>query len=205
MASARMETMQNATSDAVGPVDPEVLPYEGHDDHDVGHGAEHRSRHGHRRPHRQWAPPRPPPARVVPELGVGPALGRRLDGRGGHERRRELEGAPGPPGRGREAEARHAREEDGGESPAEERGAGAEEWRVRRGGAQTPRRARDAGGDEELRVERRRVGRVGQDVGQGLRALRPCGSGSGDMRGGLALGTGCGLRHGGQGKEGERR
>ena len=89
------------------------------------------------------------------------------------------------------AEARRAREEDGGERPAEERGAGAEEGRVRRGGA----RARDAGGEEELRVERRRVGRVGKDVGQGLGPLRPRGSGSGS--GDPSLGTGLGLRHAG--------
>jgi hypothetical protein len=193
-------SIRHHASDTAGPA-PEVLLHEGHDDHDVGHGGEHHSHHGHRRPHRQRAPPLPPPARVGPELGVGPPLGRRLDGRGGHDRRRELEGAPGPPGRGREAEARRAREEHGGESPAEERGAGAEERRVRRGGAEAPRRARDAGGEEELRLERRRVGRVGQDVGQGLSALRPCGSG--DVRGGPASGTGVGLRH--VGREGERR
>ena len=180
------------TSDAVGP-DPEELPYDGDDDRDAGHGGEQHARHGHRRPRRQRAPPRPPPARVRRELGVAPPLGRRLDGRRGHERRRELEGAPGPPGRGREAEARRAREEDGGERPAEERGAGAEEGRVRRGGA----RARDAGGEEELRVERWRVGRVGQDVGQGLGPLSPRGSGSGS--GEPSLDTGLGLRHAGCG------
>jgi hypothetical protein len=55
----------------------------------------------------------PPPARVRRELGLTP-LGRRLDGRRWHQRRRDLEGAPGLPGRGREPEARRTREEDGG-------------------------------------------------------------------------------------------
>jgi hypothetical protein len=41
-------------------------------------------------------------------------------------------------------------------------------------------------------VERRRVGRVGQDVGQGLGPLRPRGGRSGWPS---LLGTGLGLRH----------
>lgn len=140
--------------------DPEELAHDDYDDHDVGHGRQHHPRHGHRRPRPHGPPPSPPPLRVAPELGLSPPLRCRLDAGGGHERRRELEGAPGAPGRRRQAKAGRAGQEDGGECPLEERCAGAEEGRV--GGA--PRRARDAGREEELRVERRRVGGVGQDV-----------------------------------------
>lgn len=140
--------------------DPEELAHDDHDDHDVGHGRQHHPGHGHRRPRPHGPPPSPTPLRVAPELGLPPPLRRRLDAGGGHERRRELKGAPGAPGRRRQAKARGAGEEDGGEGPSEERRPGAEEGRV--GGP--PRWARDAGREEELRVERRRVGGVGQDV-----------------------------------------
>jgi hypothetical protein len=136
-------TSINGASDAIWP-DPEELADEGRNDHDAGHGGEHHAGHRERRPHPRGAPPLPPPARVPGELSLAPPLGRRLDAGGGHERRRELERAPGPPGRVREAQARHPREEDGGERPAVKRGAGAEEGRVGGGDART----RDAGGEE---------------------------------------------------------
>jgi hypothetical protein len=72
-------------------------------------------------PRARWPPPAtssrgrlaPPSARVRRELGLTP-LGRQLDGRRWHQRRQDLERAPGLPGRGREPEARRTREEDGG-------------------------------------------------------------------------------------------
>lgn len=138
----------NNGSDAARP-DPEELAHDHRDDHDVGHSRQHHPRHGHRWPRPHGTPPSPPPLRVPPELSLSPPLRRRLDGGGGHERRRELEGAPGAPGRGREAKARGPREEDGGNGPLENQRAGAEEGRVRG----STWWARDAGREEELRVQ----------------------------------------------------
>lgn len=187
-------------SDAVRP-DPEQLADDRRDDDDVGHDGEHRPGDGVRRPRPHGAPLRPLPPRVTPELRLAPPLRRRLDGGGGHDRRRELEGAPGPPRRRREAEPGGAREEHGGERPPEEAsavaGAGAEERRV--GGAWW--RARHAGREEELRVERRGVGGVGQDMGQRLHPPRPGGASA-------ALGSSASssrLRHGGCERRGRRR
>jgi hypothetical protein len=53
---------------------------------------------------------------------LAPLIGGRLDGHRRNEGWRDLQGAPGPPGRGRETQARRAREEDGGERPEEELG-----------------------------------------------------------------------------------